>query len=582
MSSFFTTPASQQKRKRDDTNFVPSLKRRNMGDTASVKPTKGKPARARRDDSISSSGSDGAARHSRVTEDVVSPSESEDEDETGAERRLRLAERYLQSLKTEVDEAGFDAEEIDRNMIAERLQEDVAETKGQVYRHISSTLSFSTAIQTLFRSKSLSITSIATCVPYAYTVSKDLQLTKWKIPIPTPSPAKTSQKSSKPIRRRPLKLITRRGDKRRRDDPNYQQHIAPILCIAASTTGKYVATGGADKRLIVWSADNLTPLRVFTQHRDAVTSLSFRRGTNQLYSVSRDRTIKCWSLDELAYIETLFGHQDEVVDVASLALERCVSVGARDRTARLWKVVEETQLVFRGGGVSEKRRSYGQQKGNCDFSKIYSEGSIDRVAMVDEEMFVTGSDNGTISLWALHKKKPIFSVGLAHGLDHPLKPEEASAEAVPNEKVPERQPRWITALATVPYSDLVLSGSWDGEIRAWKVSEDKKRLDAIGVVGKVGNEDRSTDMAIGDKEKGDQQTSVQGIVNDISVFEQGDKGRDGLCIVVALGTEPRLGRWKKVKGRNDAVLFEVRRLSDVPEAKSRGKRHGAGGVENVK
>ena len=571
MSSFFTTPASQQKRKRDDTNFVPSLKRRNTGDRVSAKPTKGKPARARRDESISSSGSDGATRHSRVTDDVVSPSESEDEDETGAERRLRLAERYLQSLKTEVDEAGFDAEEIDRNMIAERLQEDVAETKGRAYRHISFTLSFSTAVQTLFRSKSLSITSIATCAPYAYTVSKDLQLTKWEIPIPPRPPARTSQKSSKPVRRRPLKLITRRGDKRKCDDPNYQQHIAPILCIAASTTGKYVVTGGADKRLIIWSADNFTPLRVFTQHRDAVTSLSFRRGTNQLYSVSRDRTIKCWSLDELAYIETLFGHQDEVVDVASLALERCVSVGARDRTARLWKVVEETQLVFRGGGGSEKRRSYGQQNGNGDVSKIYSEGSIDRVAMVDEEMFVTGSDNGTISLWALHKKKPIFSVGLAHGLDHPMKPEEVSAEAAPDEKVPERQPRWITALATVPYSDLVLSGSWDGEIRAWKVSEDKKRLDAIGVVGKVGKENGSADMAIGDKEGGDQQTSVQGIINDISVFERGDKGRDGLCIVVALGTEPRLGRWKKVKGRNDAVLFEVRKLSDVAEAKGEKK-----------
>ena len=568
MSSFFTTPASQQKRKRDDTNFVHSLKRRNMGDSVSAKPTKGKPVRARRDESISSSGSEGVARHSRVTEDLMSHSESEDEDETGAEHRLRLAERYLQSLQTEVDEAGFDAEEIDRNMIAERLQEDVAETKGRLYRHLSSTLSFSTAIQTQFRSKSLSITSIATCAPYAYTVSKDLQLTKWEIPILPPRPARTSQKSSKPVRRRPLRLITRRGDKRKRDDPNYQQHIGPILCVAASTTGKYVVTGGADKRLIVWSADKLTPLRVFTQHRDAVTSLSFRRGTNQLYSVSRDRTIKCWSLDELAYIETLFGHQDEVVDIASLALERCVSVGARDRTARLWKVVEETQLVFRGGGVSEKRKCYGQQKGNRDISRVYSEGSIERVAMVDEETFVTGSDNGTISLWALHKKKPIFSVGLAHGLDRPMKPEEVSAEAVPDEKVPERQPRWITALATMPYSDLVLSGSWDGEVRAWKVSKDKKRLDAIGVVGKDGNENGSTDMAIGDKEGGDQQTSVQGIINDISVFEQGDKGRNGLQIVVALGTEPRLGRWKKLKGRNDAVLFEVRRLSDVPEVQA--------------
>ena len=48
-----------------------------------------------------------------------------DEDETAAERRLKLAERYLDNIREEVDEAGFDAEEIDRDLIAERLKEDV-------------------------------------------------------------------------------------------------------------------------------------------------------------------------------------------------------------------------------------------------------------------------------------------------------------------------------------------------------------------------------------------------------------------------------------------------------------------------
>lgn len=56
---------------------------------------------------------------------VGSSSESDHEDETGAERRLRLAERYLENIQGEVDEAGFDAAEIDRDLIAERLKEDV-------------------------------------------------------------------------------------------------------------------------------------------------------------------------------------------------------------------------------------------------------------------------------------------------------------------------------------------------------------------------------------------------------------------------------------------------------------------------
>ena len=308
---------------------------------------------------------------------------------------------------------------------------------------------------------------------------------------------------------------------------------------------------------------------MFTQHRDAVTSLAFRHGTNQLYSSSKDRTIKSWSLNELAYIETLFGHQDEVVDVAALAQERCLSVGARDRTARLWKVVEETQLVFRGGGGGE-RKSHPKQLKDGNFTQTYTEGSIDRVAMIDDGTFVTGSDNGSLSLWAVHKKKPVFTLSLAHGLDPALRPDEAYAEENPGLKVPSSpQPRWITALATVPYSDLIISGSWDGWVRIWKVTEDKRRIEAVAIVGKVQDPDmkgspvakvEDTIQVLNyngtEKENGDEQL-IKGVINDISVFERGDRGKTGLCIVAAVGNEHRMGRWKKVKGKNGVVVFEV-------------------------
>lgn len=49
-----------------------------------------------------------------------------DEGETAADRRLKLAERYLDNVREDVvDDVGFDAEQIDRDLIAERLKEDV-------------------------------------------------------------------------------------------------------------------------------------------------------------------------------------------------------------------------------------------------------------------------------------------------------------------------------------------------------------------------------------------------------------------------------------------------------------------------
>ncbi|KAL8831062.1 MAG: hypothetical protein Q9191_001074 [Dirinaria sp. TL-2023a] len=561
MSSFFTLPASQRKRKREDVSAPPITKKRSTTARGNAKgPQRAGAQRPQRDESISSSGSeDDTGRASKGQEEDIISSDSGSEDETAAERRLRLAEQYLENIKGEVDEAGFDAEQIDRDLIAERLQEDVADTKGRLYRHIVTDLAFPQATKTQFRISTDTITSIAVCPPFAYTVSKNISLIKWELPTPSPSHAEAKQRkppkrTNPPKVRRPTRLLSTRGNKSKAGDSAFMHHTASILAIAASGSGKFVATGGADKRLIIWSAEDLTPLRVFTQHRDAITSVAFRRGTNQLYSASKDRTIKTWSLDDLAYVETLFGHQDEVVDVAALAKEQCVSVGARDRTARLWKVVEETQLVFRGGGgrVSEKNRGSGQAVAS------FAEGSIDRVALVDEEMFVTGSDNGSLSLWTLHKKKPVFTVPVAHGLDPPLKPEEAFAEETPDQEVPgEPQPRWITALATVPYSDLILSGSWDGNVRVWRVSGDKRRIEAMGAVGVVAQINETVENPANE---GDPDGPIRGVMNDIGVFERGDRGMHGICIVIATGREHRLGRWIKVEGKNGAMVLEVPKI----------------------
>jgi ribosomal RNA-processing protein 9 len=597
MSSFFTTPASQRKRKRVEA--VESPRKRAAISERPPKVTK-LARRKPRDESISGSESEGdeGPRDDPNGDDVPdSTSGSEGEEETAAERRLRLAERYLENIREEVDEVGFDAEDIDRDLIAERLKEDVAESKGRLYRNLAVELSFQQASHTLFRNDSETVTSIATCPPYAYTVSKDMWLIKWRLQdLPADQwPAKNGKKPKKPPpppRRRPEKVASVRGNKKKAKDKTYQGHVAAILTVAASQDGKFVVTGGRDRRIIVWNAEDLKPLRVFTQHRDAVTGLAFRRGTNQLYSGSKDRTIKVWSLNELAYVETLFGHQDEVVDVAALAQERCISVGARDRTARLWKVVEETQLVFRGGGGEKKSR-----KGTA---AAVMEGSMDRIAIIDEEMFVTGSDNGSLSLWVTHKKKPIFTLPLAHGMNSPLKPEEASAETNPDPQlVPAAQPCWITALATIPYSDVILSGSWDGHVRAWKVSGDKKRIEALGVVGLPHSDSAldqetppltngfsysdsdgllptNTDLSHnGKNQQGAPKPIARGVVNDISVFERGERGKDGVCIVVALGKEHRLGRWARVPGgKNGAVVFEV------PRAEVR-RVNGVNGVKGV-
>ena len=175
------------------------------------------------------------------------------------------------------------------------------------------------------------------------------------------------------------------------------------------------------------------PAQSFAGHRAAITSLAFRSNSRQLFSGSHDRTVKVWNMDEMCYVETLYGHHSEVLALDSLNQERALSVGS-DRTLRLWKVVDETQLIFRG-----------------------HEASIDCVSMTNEEIFVSGSQDGAVAVWSVRKKKPIVSRPRAHGMGGC-----DAANSLDN---------WISSVAAMRFTDVFASGSCDGVVRMWQARE---------------------------------------------------------------------------------------------------------------
>lgn len=124
MSSFFTVPNSQRKRKRDDRAAAPSPKKRGV-DANGDSGARGRGKAKDRDESISGSDLDEDEITSASEGSEEESGSESDEGETAGDRRLKLAERYLDNVRDEVDAEGFDAAEIDRDLIAERLKEDV-------------------------------------------------------------------------------------------------------------------------------------------------------------------------------------------------------------------------------------------------------------------------------------------------------------------------------------------------------------------------------------------------------------------------------------------------------------------------
>jgi ribosomal RNA-processing protein 9 len=404
----------------------------------------------------------------------------------------------------------------------------VAESKGKMYKHVAGSLS----LQSI--GKPISHKKPVTCLSHSgsrlYTACKEGIIEAWNI-----------EDVDRPSKRFHIN--------RCKDKKALNGHTDDILSMTLSGDGKYLATGGADKRICIWDTETMTHLKTFTQHRGPVLvlpllfiltqALACRLSTNQLYSASSDRTIKLWSLNDLIYIETLFGHQDVIPAISSFTSERCVSVGARDRSARVWKIEDESQLVYQIPGDSTallKEKVRVSTSGEKRVQKeIHPEGSMDCVAVIDEQHFITGSDNGDIILWALNKKRPQFIQRIGHGLDEPLPASNYSAETFPDGTVQiPPQPRWITSLASVPYTDLFFSGSWDGKLGMWKVSDDLRKFELLQFID----------------------IGVQGVINGISVEELGRRGTEGIRVALAVGTECRLGRWKTVKGgKNCSVIF---------------------------
>lgn len=492
---FLSDPSRKRKRNNRTSSTTRKLSRNDNTTRAPVE---------EQDEEIS--GSETGDEIDEVSQDEIT-SDQEFEQESAADKRRRLAKQYLENLRPTDEEEDFNAKDLDDDIIGRRLQRDVAENKGQVFKFYGSKLQSQAdeLVTAVTRVGSKHLTSMTIHYPYLYTVSKDMEIIKWNIEN----------------KRKPVRVKHSKGGYKYyelRNEKNH--HFDAINCVAASPDGKFLVTGGQDGRLIIWSTENLASLKVL-EARSPINSIAFRRNTDQLYAACADLKVRTYSINQFSQLEILYGHQDSVSDISALARETCVSVGSRDRTALYWKIADESRLTFRGGDSEKSKKS----------STPFHEGSIDVVSMVDETHFVTGSDNGNISLWSLAKKKPVYTERIAHGLEPEVPAFKASAEVNPNAiDIPARKPYWITSVYAIPFTDIFVSGSYSGEIKLWKIDENLRSFELIGTI------------------------LAKGVINKIEAVELADKKK--IFVYALVSKEHKFGRWLgKRDGRNSLVSF---------------------------
>lgn len=367
-------------------------------------------------------------KKSRPQEDPVADVvEEEDDGETADEKRLRLAQEYLARLGAVEEE-----DRPDDDLIAQRLDQDAIKLRGKRFQAVASQLvghQFEVTKVTKGHQGATTCVAVSPDSQFAVTGSKDGTIVKWDLETlkkvytihSRPKKQKTTQKAASTlISSVPIKIIDENRNAK-------EQHAGGILSVAVSFDGKYLATGGEDRSIIIRELQNGAFVSKLQGHRGGVTGLCFVEGVNNLYSCSLDRTVKIWSMQEMTYVDTLFGHQSEALSISllSAAKERCVTAG-RDQSVRVWKVSEEKQLLFKSGM-----------------------GNIDSVVALSDDMFVTGADSGVLCVYNSNKKKAVSTI------------QTHTTGPLP----------WVTAVGAIFRSDLCASGGSDGFIRLWKVEK---------------------------------------------------------------------------------------------------------------
>jgi ribosomal RNA-processing protein 9 len=405
-------------------------------------------------------------------------------DETVEQKRLRLARAYLSNVGLDPDAAGSDGDEGDEGRGGDgdgdggdgaiaRLQDDARRSSGRTVTELAAYIGERCGAEALSVARSVRAHDVAaTCVSVstdetrAVSGGKDSRVVGWDV-----------ETGAKVVDLRP-KAYEARWRKEPARAPGHVGHVLSVA-VADGQGGNILASGGTDELVRIWDVRAGRQVEALRGHRGAVNALVFRQGTMQLFSGSADRTVKIWNVDDMAYVETLFGHGAEVCGVDSFSKERAVSCG-RDGTMRLYKVLDGSQLVFRRALTT----------------------SLDTVAMINEQRFVSGGDDGAVALWHVNKKRPVSVAAHAHGAG-------VGADA------------WIASVAAGRNTDLAASGAGDGVVRLWHCADRPPALNAVAAVD-VG----------------------RGFVNGLAF---GGRSR---VLIAALGQEPRLGRWERQRAKS--------------------------------
>ncbi|WP_422930414.1 c-type cytochrome domain-containing protein [Singulisphaera sp. PoT] len=210
-----------------------------------------------------------------------------------------------------------------------------------------------------------------------------------------------------------------------------------VFSVAFSPDSKTLAAAGADRAIRFWDVETGKELATIEDHADWIYEIAFSPDGKRLASASRDKTSKVFDVVKKEALVTFPGHAAPVYTVAFSPDGKSIYTGGEDNLVRNWNPDEDAKQVRQIGGFG---------------------GTVFKLQFTTDgkQLVACGAD----------KVIRIFDAGSA-----------ASVRNLAGHN------DWVYTFALSPDGQTIASGSWDGEVRLWKLADGAPGVKLIAAPG---------------------------------------------------------------------------------------------------
>ena len=249
----------------------------------------------------------------------------------------------------------------------------------------------------------------------------------------------------------------------------YSTHLC--MDVAASINGEYLAQAMDNGKIILWDMVTNKKIRAVATNSETVNSIVFS-GEKHLVSGSQDESVTLWDVDEFYEVSSKWGNKGGVKSMALSNDRKLLVIGCGDGMLRMWELHSLVSMVLKPDVERGHRGKVNGLSFSWDDKYLLSVGddrylrqwnvmetrpvymkpgksasigfkNITAIACSPRQnIFVTGKEDGTVSIWDMDKFKP--------------------------EKTLEEHPQRIVKIAFSQNGYYFATASEDGLVIAWK------------------------------------------------------------------------------------------------------------------